>query len=147
MRTWEYPFNGDDDGGEVNAPAGYAQTPIGYQVEEYGPDYYLVSVLNEVTTTTANGKVTRSAYVGQQFVSWTPDSKREGSGGGDWRLVEPSETDREQLLATPLPAVAQLGGPEFEQAGWTPLLDPSTPDTSNDTSNGAAGLSAADGSQ
>ena len=103
--------------GEVMAPVAYAQTPVGYQVEEYGPDYYLVSVINEVTTTTASGEVGRSLYVGQQFVAWT---------GEDWKLVEPSAGDLERLLATPPPAAVSLGNPEFDRAGWTALFDQPT---------------------
>ncbi len=115
----------DGEAAEDWAPAGYAQTPIGYQVEEYGPDRYLVSVLNEVTTTTINGQVDRSAYVGQQIVEWNPDADR-AEGSGDWQLVEPSATDRDQLLATPPPNAAALGTQEFQQAGWTPLLESAT---------------------
>ena len=106
--------------GGVDAPAAYAQTPIGYRVEEYGPGYYLVSVLNEVTTTTASGEVGRSLYVGQQLVAWT---------GEDWKLVEPTEDDRAQLLATPVPPAAALGTPEFDTAGWTALYDQPTGST------------------
>lgn len=136
-------------GGEVNAPAGYAQTPIGYQVEEYGQDHYLVSVLNEVTTTTANGQVNRTAYVGQQFVQWTPDSQDGQEGAGDWQLVEPSDADRTQLLATPVPAVADLGSAAFEQAGWSALLDSSgsNTNTNTNTSSGTDTGADNDGSQ
>lgn len=120
---------GTDDGGEVNAPIGYAETPVGYQVESYGQDRYLVSVLSEVTATTDRGQVIRSAYVGQQLVTWTRDIRANASserdGGGDWRLVEPSPTEREELFASAIPVAAQLGTPQFERAGWIPLVDPS----------------------
>lgn len=127
------------EGGEVNAPVGYAQTPIGYQVEEYGPDYYLVSVLNEVTATTITGQVNSTAYVGQQFVRWTPTSQ---DGAGDWQLAEPSDADRTQLAATTVPAVADLGSTAFQQAGWRALLQANGPildsRTSVDADNDAA---------
>ncbi|GAB3991018.1 hypothetical protein [Nocardioides marmoraquaticus] len=139
---------GSEGGGEdadVLAPAGYAQTPIGYQVEEYGADRYLVSVINEVSATTANGQVERSAYVGQQLVAWNPDTQRatdDGGVSGDWELVEPSAEDRDRLLATDPPATAPLGTPEFEQAGWTPLLESST----NSSTNSSADSPSSDGS-
>lgn len=128
-----------DDGGagrrgsSVLAPAGYAQTPIGYQVEEYGPDRYLASVINDVTATTANGHIERSTYVGQQLVAWNPDADR-GGVAGDWELIEPGTEDRDRFLATDPPAAAPLGTPEFERAGWAPLLESST----NRSSSGAA---------
>ena len=138
-----------DDGGDdvdVLALAGYAQTPIGYQVEEYGPDRYLVSVINEVTATTASGQLKRSAYVGQQLVAWNPDIQRGTDGGGvsgDWELVESSAEDRDRLLATDPPATAPLGTPEFELAGWTPLLESSTnPSSSSPSSIGVSDQSA-----
>ena len=126
--------------GEVNAPAAYAQSPIGYQVEQYPiepadqpedeTDLYLVSVLNEVTTTTTAGESGRSLYVGQQFVAWTPDN----DGGGDWKLVEPTAAAREQLLATAPPAPAAPGTPEFDQAGWIALVDQPTARSTDETS-------------
>ena len=118
-----------DGGGEVNAPIGYAETPVGYQIEAYGEDLYLVSVLSEVTATTANGQVSRSTYVGQQLVTWTRNISANASsgrdGGGDWRLVEPTPTEREELFASPIPVAAPLGTSQFKRAGWIPLVDPS----------------------
>ena len=137
-----------DNGGEIGdvlAPAGYAQTPIACQVEEYGTDRYLVSVLNEVTATTGNGQLERSAYVGQQLVAWNPDADRgdatraTGATGvtGDWELVEPSTQERERLFASPSPPTAPLGTREFERAGWTPLLEASTNASSSPSRAGA----------
>lgn len=129
--------------GEVDAPAAYAQSPIGYQVEQYPTepadqsgdetDLYLVSVLNEVTTTTTAGESGRSFYVGQQFVAWTPDD-----GGGDWKLVEPTEATREQLLATAPPTAAVPGTREFDQAGWIALVDQPTDQTSDESAEKGA---------
>ncbi len=98
--------------GEVPAPASYAVTPVAFTVEELDTDYYVVNLLSYVTLTTAEGKVSDFLYAGTQLVRWTD---------GDWKLVQGSGAEYQQLINEGQPQAVAPGTPEFEQAGWIPI--------------------------
>lgn len=98
--------------GEVPAPASYAVTPVAFTVEELDTDYYVVNLLSYITLTTAEGKVSDFLYAGTQLVRWTD---------GDWKLVQGSGAEYQQLIDEGQPQAVAPGTPEFEQAGWIPI--------------------------
>jgi len=98
--------------GEPPAPASYAMSPIAYQLEELGPDYYAVSMLSYVTFTTVTGQTRDGYYTGIQFVKWTK---------GDWKVVQGAPSDLERLSTQSLPASVGPEDPRFLADGWIPL--------------------------
>lgn len=98
--------------GEVPAPASYAVTPVAFTVEELHTDYYVVNLLSYITLTTTEGKVSDFLYAGTQLVRWTD---------GDWKLVQGSGAEYQQLINEGQPQAVAPGTPEFEQAGWIPI--------------------------
>jgi hypothetical protein len=98
--------------GEVPAPASYAVTPVAFTVEGLDGDYYVVNLLNYITLTTTEGRVSDFLYAGTQLVRWTD---------GDWKLVQGSGAEYQQLIDEGQPQAAAPGTPEFEQAGWIPI--------------------------
>ena len=105
--------------GAVPAPASFALTPYAFRPTELQPDRYLVTVLNLASATSKNGKVTTRYYAGTQVVAWTDAPV---GGGADWRLVEPTGRDQQQLATLP---ETQPAAPEdldqLAAAGWTPI--------------------------
>jgi hypothetical protein len=95
--------------GDVPAPASYAVTPVAYTLEELDTGYYAVNLLSYVTLTTVDGQVKDSLYAGTQLMRWLD---------GDWRLVQGSDADIEQLVSEGQPQAVAPGTPEFEKAGW-----------------------------
>lgn len=95
--------------GEVPAPASYAVTPVAFTVEELDTDYYVVNLLSYITLTTTEGKVSDFLYAGTQLVRWTD---------GDWKLVQGSGAEYQQLIDAGQPQAVAPATPEFEQAGW-----------------------------
>jgi len=95
--------------GEVPSPASYAVTPVAFTVDELDTDYYVVNLLSYVTLTTTEGKVSDFLYAGTQLVRWTD---------GDWKLVQGSGAEYQQLIVEGQPQAVAPGTPEFEQAGW-----------------------------
>lgn len=98
--------------GEPPAPASYAMSPIAYQLEELGPDYYAVSMLSYVTFTTATGQTRDGYYTGIQFVKWIK---------GDWKVVQGTPSDLEHLSTQGLPASVGPHDPQFLADGWISL--------------------------
>jgi hypothetical protein len=98
--------------GEVPAPASYAVTPVAFTAEELDTDYYVVNLLSYITLTTTEGKVSDFLYAGTQLVRWTD---------GDWKLVQGSGAEYQQLINEGQPQAVAPGTPEFEQAGWIPI--------------------------
>jgi len=98
--------------GEVPAPASYAVTPVAFTVEELDTDYYVVNLLSYITLTTTEGKVSDFLYAGTQLVRWTD---------GDWKLVQGTGAEYQQLIDEGQPEAVAPGTPEFEQAGWIPI--------------------------
>lgn len=98
--------------GEVPAPASYAVTPVAFTVEELDTDYYVVNLLSYITLTTTEGKVSDFLYAGTQLVRWTD---------GDWKLVQGTGAEYQQLIDEGQPQAVAPGTPEFEQAGWIPI--------------------------
>lgn len=98
--------------GEVPAPASYAVTPVAFTVEEIDADYYVVNLLSYITLTTTEGEVSDFLYAGTQLVRWTD---------GDWKLVQGSGAEYQQLINEGQPQAVAPGTPEFEQAGWIPI--------------------------
>lgn len=95
--------------GEVPAPASYAVSPVAFTVEELASDYYVVNLLSYVTLTTTEGTVSDFLYSGTQLVRWID---------GDWKLVQGSGADYQQLVDEGQPQAVAPGTPEYEQAGW-----------------------------
>jgi len=96
----------------VPAPASYAVTPVAFTVEELDTDYYVVNLLSYITLTTTEGKVSDFLYAGTQPVRWTD---------GDWKLVQGTGAEYQQLIDEGQPKAVAPGTPEFDQAGWIPI--------------------------
>lgn len=94
------------------APASYAMSPIAYQLEELGPDYYAVSMLSYITFTTVAGQPRDGYYTGIQFVKWIK---------GDWKVVRGTPSDLERLSTQGLPASVGPNDPRFLADGWISL--------------------------
>lgn len=95
--------------GDVPAPAAFALTPFAFQATELDSGTYAVTVLNLATTTTAQGEVRNLYYSGTQLVRWVD---------GDWKVVEGTAEDRQEVLAQPEPPAVGPKDPAFERAGW-----------------------------
>lgn len=106
--------------GAVPPPASYAATPIAFTVDEietdYSTDYYVVNLLSYITLTTTSGKTGDYLYAGTQLVRWID---------GDWKLVQGSAADNEQLLNQNQPAAAAPGTAKYRKAGWITLSEDS----------------------
>jgi hypothetical protein len=101
--------------GEPPAPAAFALTPFAFTLDELDDDSYAVTVLNLATTTTTNGEVRNIYYSGTQLVRWVSVGEEET---GDWKVVEPSAEEAQQIAGLPqLPAVGPED-PQFKQSGW-----------------------------
>lgn len=87
-------------------------TPIAYTLEELGADYYAVNLLSYVTLTTADGEVKDGLYAGTHLLKWRD---------GDWRLVQGSSEDIEDLVQEGQPQAVAPNTPEFKRAGWVPI--------------------------
>ena len=106
--------------GQVPAPASYAVTPVAYTLTELDADYYVVNLLSYVTLTSVDGEARDGLYAGTQLVRWVadPDADSDNSSGGDWKVVEGSTTDLENLIAQGQPKAVAPETKEFEDAGW-----------------------------
>jgi hypothetical protein len=98
--------------GEVPAPSSYAATPIAFTVTELDTDYYVVNLLSYLTLTTADGQTRDTLYAGTQLVRWVD---------GDWKLVQGTDAEYQQLIDEGQPQAAAPGTPAYEQAGWIPI--------------------------
>lgn len=95
--------------GEVPAPASYAVTPIAFTITELDSGIYAVNLLSYVSLTDAEGTVADFLYSGTQLFDWID---------GDWKVVQGTQADLDQLAASgPPPAVAP-DTPEYDSAGW-----------------------------
>ncbi|MDN5894112.1 MAG: hypothetical protein L0H93_08810 [Nocardioides sp.] len=97
------------DTGEVPAPVSYAVTPIAFTVAELDSGTYAVSLLSYVSLTDAKGTNGDFLYSGTQLFNWIDD---------DWKVVQGTKADIDQLTTTGQPAAAAPGTPEYEDAGW-----------------------------
>ena len=109
--------------GQVPAPASYAVTPMAFTLEELDTDYYVVNLLSYVTLTSADGEVRDGLYAGTQLVRWVADP--DADNGGDWKVVEGSTADLENLIAQEQPKAVAPETKQFEDAGWI-MLDPTS---------------------
>ena len=113
--------------GQVPAPASYAVTPVAYTLAELDTDYYVVNLLSYVTLTSVDGEARDGLYAGTQLVRWVadPDADSDNSSGGDgdWKVVEGSTADLENLIARGQPKAVAPETKEFEDAGWI-MIDP-----------------------
>ncbi len=107
--------------GQVPAPASYAVTPMAYTLTELDTDYYVVNLLSYVTLTSVDGEARDGLYAGTQLVRWVADPDAEN--GGDWKVVEGSTTDLENLVAQGQPKAVAPETKEFEAEGWI-MIDP-----------------------
>ncbi|MDE0777127.1 MAG: hypothetical protein OSB43_12715 [Nocardioides sp.] len=107
--------------GEVPAPASYAVTPMAYTLEELDTDYYVVNLLSYVTLTDVDGESRDGLYAGTQLVRWVAEP--DAANGGDWKVVEGSTADLENLIAQGQPKAVAPETKEFEDAGWI-MIDP-----------------------
>lgn len=107
--------------GQVPAPASYAVTPKAYTLTELDTDYYVVNLLSYVTLTSVDGEARDGLYAGTQLVRWVADPDAEN--GGDWKVVEGSTTDLENLVAQGQPKAVAPETKEFEAEGWI-MIDP-----------------------
>ena len=107
--------------GQVPAPASYAVTPMAYTLTELDTDYYVVNLLSYVTLTGVDGEARDGLYAGTQLVRWVADPDAEN--GGDWKVVEGSTTDLENLVAQGQPKAVAPETKEFEAEGWI-MIDP-----------------------
>lgn len=98
--------------GRVAPPASYAATPIAYSLLELDTDYYAVTLLSHITLTTVNAEVKDGFYGGTGLVKWVD---------GDWRLVEGSAADVQDVIDNGLPQPAAPGTPEFDEQDWIQL--------------------------
>lgn len=119
--------------GEVPAPASYAVTPVAYTLTELDTDYYVVNLLSYVTLTGVDSEARDGLYAGTQLVRWIADP--DAAGGGDWKVVEGSTTDLENLVAQGQPKAVAPETKEFEAEGWI-TIDP-TGGSSADAGGGA----------
>lgn len=115
--------------GEVPAPASYAVTPVAYTLEELDTDYYVVNLLSYITLTSVDGESRDGLYAGTQLVRWIADP--EADNGGDWKVVEGSSDDIQQLVEQGQPKAVAPETPQFTQAGW--IMIDSTGGTSTET--------------
>lgn len=111
--------------GQVPAPASYAVTPVAYTLTELDTDYYVVNLLSYVTLTSVDGEARDGLYAGTQLVRWVadPDADSDNSSGGDWKVVEGSTADLENLIAQGQPKAVSPETKEFKDAGWI-MIDP-----------------------
>lgn len=109
--------------GQVPAPASYAVTPMAFTLEELDTDYYVVNLLSYVTLTSADGEARDGLYAGTQLVRWVADP--DADNGGDWKVVEGSTADLENLIAQEQPKAVAPETKQFEDAGWI-MLDPTS---------------------
>ncbi|MGD9961945.1 hypothetical protein [Nocardioides sp.] len=107
--------------GQVPAPASYAVTPMAYTLTELDTDYYVVNLLSYVTLTSVDGEARDGLYAGTQLVRWVADP--DADNGGDWKVVEGSTTDLENLVAQGQPKAVAPETKEFQDAGWI-MIDP-----------------------
>jgi len=98
--------------GDAPAPASYAATPIAFTVEQLDSDYYVVNLLSYITLTTGDAKSNDGLYAGTQLLRWID---------GDWKLVQGTHTELEQLINEGQPQAAAPGTPEYDKAGWIAL--------------------------
>lgn len=120
--------------GEVPAPASYAVTPIAYTLTELDTDYYVVNLLSYLTLTGVDSEARDGLYAGTQLVRWIADPDAEN--GGDWKVVEGSTTDLENLVAQGQPKAVAPETKEFEAEGWI-TIDPTGGTSSADAGGGA----------
>ena len=113
--------------GEVPAPASYAVTPVAYTLTELDTDYYVVNLLSYVTLTGVDSEARDGLYAGTQLVRWVADP--DADNGGDWKVVEGSTTDLENLVAQGQPKAVAPETKEFEAEGWI-MIDPTGGSTS-----------------
>lgn len=109
--------------GQVPAPASYAVTPMAYTLEELDTDYYVVNLLSYVTLTNVDGEARDGLYAGTQLVRWVADP--DADNDGDWKVVEGSTADLENLIAQGQPRAVAPETKEFEDAGWI-MIDPTS---------------------
>ena len=107
--------------GQVPAPASYAVTPVAYTIEELNTDYYVVNLLSYITLTSVDAEARDGLYAGTQLVRWVADP--DADNGGDWKVVEGSPADLENLIAQGQPKAVAPETQEFEDAGWI-MVDP-----------------------
>lgn len=120
--------------GEPAAPAAFALTPFAFTLDELDTDYYAVTVLNLATTTNTNGEIRNIYYSGTQLVRWVSTGDGANDEAGDWKVVEPSAEDGEQVASLPqLPAVGPTD-PQFAKSGWIAIK---TPTSSTGTETGS----------
>lgn len=117
--------------GQVPAPASYAVTPVAYTLEELDTDYYVVNLLSYVTLTDVDGEARDGLYAGTQLVRWMadPDADSDNSSGGDWKVVEGSTADLENLIAQGQPQAVAPETNDFEDANWI-MIDPTSGNSS-----------------
>lgn len=120
--------------GEVAAPASYAVTPLAYTLTELDTDYYVVNLLSYVTLTGVDSEARDGLYAGTQLVRWVADPDAEN--GGDWKVVEGSTTDLENLVAQGQPKAVAPETKEFEAEGWI-MIDPTGGSSSAEAGDGA----------
>lgn len=112
--------------GEPAAPAAFALTPFAFTLDELDTDYYAVTVLNLATTTNTDGEIRNIYYSGTQLVRWVSTGDGADDEAGDWKVVEPSVEDAEQVASLPqLPAVGPTD-PQFAKSGWIALKTPTS---------------------
>ncbi|SMX87365.1 hypothetical protein BSP109_02207 [Brevibacterium sp. Mu109] len=100
---------GVPDTGEVPAPVSYAVTPIAFTVAELDSGTWAVSLLSYVSLTDVEGTIGDFLYSGTQLFSWIDE---------DWKVVQGTKADIDELTAAGQPAAAAPGTPEYEDAGW-----------------------------